>query len=226
VDALATSLANDDYLFAGDSAANSSQGGGDDREIMGLLGMVDDGSILASFQGLTRSSYRPWRALIVDSTDTTLFGTAGVSTVSEDLLDYMDTVLQTQQTAKMDVLVMNPFGARAFWQNLRNDRRINDPRGSYTGGRGSALTMIFGDRDVQLKTPRKCPRNNVFGLTKSTFKRWQNTGWEWDDLTGSIWNRVTDATGRMDSFYAVGHMVMQTGCIAPHKNVKATGIAD
>lgn len=210
---LTAAVADNDYIFLGDSAGDASPGGGDDREIMGLLGMIDDGTVLSTFQGLTRADHSPWRAQKLDAQ--TLSGNTGE--VTEDLLDYADVLVFQRATAEIDTLIMSRWAARDFWIQLKNDKRINDPR-SFIGGRGN-LSMIFGDREVELRTPRKCPRNVIFGLTRETFKHWRNTGWEWDDLTGSIWNRVTDANGRKDSFYAVGHIVMQTGCIAPHKNI-------
>lgn len=211
--AVTINVADNDYTFLGDDAGNAGAGGGDDREIMGLLGIVDDGTVLADFQGLTRADYTPWRAQKLDAQ--TLAGNTGE--VTEDLLDYADILVFQRATAEIDTLIMSRWAARDFWIQLKNDKRINDPR-SFVGGHDN-LTMIFGDRDVELRTPRKCPRNLIFGLTRETFKQWRNTGWEWDDLTGSIWNRVTDATGRKDSFYAVGHIVMQTGNTAPHKNI-------
>jgi hypothetical protein len=51
-------------------------------------------------------------------------------------------------------------------------------------------------------------------------KRWHNAGFFWDDTTGSIWNRVTDSTGRKDAYYATGVIVFQTGCLAPRHNAR------
>lgn len=212
-------VADDDYIFAGDVAGHAGQASGVDREIMGLLGMIDDGTILATFQGLTRADYRPWRAQIFDGSAAPWNGL-----LTEDLLTYADDETYIKAKGMPNVIVMSRSGARNFWSNLKTDKRLIDPR-NFMGGKG-ALSMIFGtERQVELRTVRKMPSSLVFGLQTDTLKMWRNTGWEWDDLTGSIWNRVTDGTGRKDDFYAVGHLVLQTGCIAPHKNYKITGIA-
>jgi hypothetical protein len=214
-----SNVADDDYIFAGDTAGHAGQATGVDREIMGLLGMIDDGTILATFQGLTRADYRPWRAQVFDGSAAPWNGL-----LTEDLLTYVDDESYIKAKGQANVIVMARAGARNFWSNLKTDKRLIDPR-SFVGGKG-ALSMIFGtDREVELRTVRKMPSSLVFGLQTDTLKMWRNTGWEWDDLTGSIWNRVTDATGRKDDFYAVGHLVLQTGCVAPHKNFKITGIS-
>lgn len=211
-------VADDDYIFAGDSAGDSSAGGGRDREIMGLLGMVDDGGILTTFQGLNRNNFRKWNGQVLDASQAPYSGN-----MTEDLLDAADRRVFMRATEDIDILIMSRAAQAALWRNIKTDRRLNDPRGSVQGGR-NPLTMQFGDREVEIRTPRKCPRNTVFGLTQETFKHWRNTGWEWDDLTGSIWNRVTDGTGRKDTFYAVGHIVLQTGCVAPYKNIRIDGL--
>ena len=212
-------VADSDYIFAGDLAGHAGQATGVDRETMGLLGMIDDGTILAAFQGLTRADYRPWRSQIIDGSLAPYNGQ-----LTEDLLTFADDQTFIRAVGRINVIVMSRGGARNFWQNLKSDKRLVDPR-NFLGGKGG-LEMIFGtDRAIELRTIRKMPSSLVFGLQTDTLKMWRNTGWEWDDLTGAIWNRVTDGTGRKDDFYAVGHLVLQTGCIAPHKNFKITGIA-
>lgn len=211
-------VADNDFIFGGDAAGFSGQDGGVDREIMGLLGMVDDGSILAEFQGLTRADYRPWRSQVFDNSLTIHAGD-----LTEDLLTYADDKTYVRAKGEIDTLCMSRTATRNFWANLKDDKRLIDPR-SYVGGKMDPLRMLFGDRGVELREVRKMPPSLVFGLQTDTFKHWRNTGWEWDDLTGSIWNRVTDGTGRKDTFYAVGHIVLQTGCVAPHKNFKITDL--
>ncbi len=204
---------DDDFIFAGDAAGHSAGS----KEIMGLFGMVDDGGILATFQGLLRSDYRLWQGQIIDGSAAPFNGE-----LTEILLTKADDDTAIRGKGETDCLVMSRTTARNFWANLLNDKRLVDPR-SYAGGK-KGLEMMFNNKTLTLKAIRKMPDTVVFGLDTSTLKHWRNTGWEWDDITGSIWNRATDATGRRDAFYAVGHIVMQTGCIAPAKNFKITGL--
>lgn len=207
-------VADNDFIFGGDDAGFSGQDSGTDREIMGLLGMIDDGTILSSFQGLTRADYRPWRSQVFDGSASPWNGA-----LTEDLLTYADDQTFVRAKGEIDYICLSRTAERNFWTNLKDDKRLIDPR-RYVGGKEDPLGMIFGDRTVNLRVVRKMPGSLVFGLQSDTLKHWRNTGWEWDDLTGSIWNRVTDGTGRKDTFYAVGHIVLQTGCIAPHKSFR------
>lgn len=213
LDTTPANLVNSDYIFSGDDASNAAG----EKEVMGLHGMVDDGTILATFQGLLRSDYRLWRSIIVDGSVSPWNGE-----LSEELLVFADDKTYVQGKGDVDCLVMSRATSRDYWASLMPDRRLVDPR-DYTGGK-RRLYIVNGNKMLELKVVRKMPDGIVFGLQKNTFKHWRNSGWEWDDTTGAIWNRVTDATGRKDSFYATGCMVLQTGCIAPAKSYKITGI--
>lgn len=219
VDAIPAAWAPNDYLFAGDpSGASTQDAGGADREFMGLLGMVDDGTVLSTFQNLLRASYKLWNCVTVNG------GAAPYNGVlSEDLLVYADDQCFVLGGGKADAIVTSRSGARSYWKSLKGDRVINDPR-SYTGGKGK-LGVLLGDRELELKVMRKMPPELAFGLQRDTFKRWTLGGYVWDDTTGAIWNRVTDGTGRKDAFYAVGNMYKQLGCLAPRKNFRIHGLA-
>lgn len=209
VDALATSLADNDYLFAGDAAANSAG-----KEWMGLLGMVDDGNVLNLFQNIDRSSYPEWTSYILDVITT--YG-AGQK-LTEEVLAAADDEAYTTGGAKVDLLVTSRAGLRQLWQDGKGDRQINDPR-SYTLGKGP-IRMLLTDRVLEVRVSRKMPDTLLFGLTKSTFKKWMLHAWEWDDTPGSLWRQVTDATGRKDAFYTYGSLYNEIGCMDPQKNFR------
>ncbi len=212
-DALPAGVLDDDFIFSGDATTAATQDSGVDREIMGLLGMVDDGTILATFQGLARAGLRKWQSIIVSATPAPFSGE-----LTETLLTVADNRVRQRGNGRPSVVVTSVEGLVSYWDNLLTFKSINDPR-SFTGGK-SQLFILLGDRALELRAARKMPPEITFLLDPQTFKRWHNAGWEWDDRTGSIWNRVTDNVGRLDAFYGVGHVVLQTGCIAPRKNVK------
>jgi hypothetical protein len=217
-------IATDDYVFEGDAAGASIQDTADSeyREITGILGGIDDGSIVATYHGITRGvGLRLWNGLIVDSSSATLgFG----SQMSEDLLVYSDEILSERGTGKASHVVMSRSANRGYWKSLKGDRVIQDPRGQYTGGKGAGLQIILGDRTVTLKVAKKMPPEVAFMMQADTWKRWGLGSFEWDDATGAIWNRATDATGRQDQFYAVGNLYEELGCVAPRKNLRIDGL--
>jgi hypothetical protein len=218
LDVVPTGVLDNDYIFHGDGAGvNTQTAAGDDREIMGLLGMVDDGTVLATFQNLSRATYRLWNAVSIDGDDAGL-DAEFTGSLNETLLTYADDETAILGGGKPSVIVTSKWGLRSYWKSLKTDRTINDPR-AYAGGKGN-LTVWLGDRQVTLKAVRKMPKELCFGLSPNTFKRWEIDGFQWDDKTGSIWKQVTDGTGRKDAFYAYGNWYIQTGCLAPRKNFR------
>lgn len=226
VDAIPTSGAANDYIFLGDANGNNSRNpdgtgaGTVDTEMMGLLGMVDDGTLVATFQNLARSGLVEWQGVIVDSTQSGF-----AATLSEDLLTYADDQVFVLGGGKPDFLVSSRSGMRSYWKSLKGDRMFVDPR-AYVGGKENAgMKVLLGDRELQVRVTRKCPKDQTFLIEKASMKRWQVKGFQWDDTTGAIWKQVTDGTGRKDSFYAWGVYEAQLGCVAPRHNVRVTNLA-
>ena len=214
---LPTSTTDNDYIFQGDANAN----GGGSVEMMGLLGMVDDGSVLSVFQGITRSAYpEVWNAQVVDASS----GSFG-STLSEEVIVKAADDVADYGGGAVDTLICSTSGLRSYWKSIKPDRVLNDPSGSYEGGKG-ALRVRVGERVIRLKAVRKCPPEVAFLLHKASFKRWQvGGGFQWDDTTGSIWERSTNSTGRRDAYFAVGIFEGQLGCIAPAHNALIENLA-
>lgn len=213
-DVLPTSTANGDFIALGDANVNSFG-----KTSMGLLGIVDDGTVVPTFQNLSRTTYPLMQAQILDST--TANGGIYAGVFGEELLDFADSTQYERGLGQADVVVCNRSGRRAFWKDLKNDRRINDPAGSYTGGRSdSGLKMILGDREVDLKVARKCPQSRAFLLQKDTLKMFRVGPGRWDDTSGSIWKQAVDTTGRKDAFWAVYIEEYNVACDAPIKNMQ------
>jgi hypothetical protein len=219
IDSLPTSTADNDYIFSGDAAGSSGQASGVDREIAGLLAAVDDGTILGTYNNINRATAgnRLWKSIVIDASVSPWGGQ-----ITEDLLHYADDEVAVRGAGRTNVLVMSRSAARGYWKSLKGDRFFVDPK-SYAGGE-SGLSILLGDRTLAMRVARKLPPQVVFGLQTDTFRRITLGTWEWDDRTGSIWNRVTDATGRKDAFYATGLMYEQLFCTAPRKNFRIDGL--
>ena len=217
--ALHDALAANDYIANADSAGNSFPTGNPsvEREPMGLLGAIDDGNIVSTYFNIPRATNRLWKSIVVDGSLAPFNGLC-----SEDLLTYADDLTAVRGGGKVNVIVMSRSAARGYWKSLKSDRTFIDPR-SYTGGKG-ALEIVLSDRTLQLKVSRKLAPQVVFGVQTNVFKRYALGQWEWDDKTGSIWNRVTDGTGRKDAYFATGFMYEQLFNRAPRKSFRIDGL--
>ncbi len=217
---LVAAIGTDDYIFAGDEAgASSNTAAGEDREIAGLLAGVDDGGIIATYNNIDRTAAgnRLWKSIVIDGAAPQWGGQ-----LTEELLTFSDDEVTVKGAGRIDTWIMSRSAARGYWQSLKGDRTMVDPR-SFTGGK-AGLSVVLGDREIPLKVARKMPPELTFGLQSDSFRRLTLGQWEWDDRTGSIWNRVTDSVGRKDAFFAVGNMYEQLFCMAPRKNVRIEGL--
>lgn len=214
---LQAAIADNDYIFSGDQAGVATQNGGVDREIAGLLAGVDNGGILATYNNIARAGNRIWNSRVIDGSAAPYNGV-----VTEELLIVADAVTSTSALAKIDAIVMSPHGPIGFWKDMKNDRTLNDPR-NYTGGKGM-LNVVLGDRTIPFKTARKLPPQYLFGLNTKSWRRFTLGTWQWISRGGSIWNLVTDATGRKDAYFAFGKMYEQLACLFPRRNFRVQGL--
>ena len=214
---LLAAIADNDYIFAGDQAGTSSQNGGVDREISGLLAGVDNGGILATYNNIARAGNRFWNAKVFDGSVAPYSGI-----VTETLLTVLDAIISTVGAAKIDAIVMSVHGPIGYWASLKTQRVINDPR-NYTGGKGKLMIQL-GDHTLELRTCRKMPPEVAFGLTKASWRRFTLGTWEWVSRGGAIWNLVTDAVGRKDAYFAYGKMYEQLACTNPRRNFRIDGL--
>lgn len=213
--ATAASAASGDYVFLGSANVNGSGA----REITGLEAHLDDGTNVSTYQGVTRSTYSDvLYSQIINST--TSYG--GV--LSEDLLDYADTLAYERAGGKPDLVLMNRNGLRSFWKTMKGDRTLPDPQGNFVGGK-RRLSVFLGDREVELRGARKVPSSRVYGIDRSSFRRFKIGAGAWDDRTGAIWKQVQDSTGVKDAAYAIWIQEEELACVHPARNFKITTLS-
>ena|SRR6185312_4645564 len=211
-----TSAASGDFVFLGD--ANLAPSG--TKDPMGLEGIIDDGTNVATFQGLARSTYLKMQGQVIDSTSLSFGGV-----LSEDLIDYGDSLAHQRGGGKPDVLIASYSGIRSFWKSLKSDRQIMNPAGAYTGGKKTdGLKMILGDRTLTLRPCRKVPDSRAYLAEKASLKLYRIGSGRWDDTDGSIWNRVVNSTGRKDAFFAAYIEEYEVACKTPAHNIKFTSL--
>lgn len=215
---LKAAIADNDYIFSGDQAGVATQLSGVDREIQGLLAAVDDGGILDTYLNVPRAGNRTFNSRVFDASVAPYNGV-----ITEELLIVADAITSVSAGAKIDALVMSPHGPIGYWKDMKQDRTLNDTR-SVQGGLGKGVSVLLGDRTIPFKTARKLPPQLAFGLTTKSWRRFTLNTWQWIDRAGSIWNLVTDATGRKDAYFAFGKMYEQLACLTPRRNIRIEGL--
>lgn len=216
-----TDVANNDYIFRGDSASSTAQGTFPrQKEIMGMLGHFDDGTNVAQYFNLMRSNeeYQFLKARRVDaSTDA-----AGALTALRVM--YETHRIRKYAMGKPSILV-GSFGVwRNMYERAKTDREFTNPESYATGARD--LRVMVGPMTYTLRIGVRVPEGHLFLIDPSTLERGQTEAVQWDDKTGSMWRQVQDATGTKDEFYTYGKWFTQTFCNAPWKNATIHGLTE
>lgn len=217
---LAAAIVADSYAFNGDEGGTSSQLSGVNREQQGLLAGCDDGTLVATYLNLSRTSnpFRQWKSLVLDTQSAT-YAWNGVA--NEDAWVYADEQVKQMTGEKIDAIVMSYSASRGYWKHIKQNRMFTDPRVMASGGgKPAGLSVMVTDRTIPFRVARKLPDQVAFGLTTRTWKKYLNGQLTWDDRTGAIWNRVVTTSGVKDRFYAVCYDEGELACSWPRANIR------
>ncbi len=222
-DNVPSAWADNDYIFRGDDLGNNAPESGVEVEMQGLLGMVDDGTVLETFQNISRTSFDEWKAQVVDASASPYSGAA-----DETLFMRMADDADELGGGMVDVLATSLAAFRNAYIQLRTDHAGfgTGPAGGKKKGGHKGIAFDLGDRTVELRALPKMPPGRVFALTTATLYRYHLSGFEWDDTTGSIWKQVAVGQGIKDAWYAYGRTEMECGCSDPQQNAVATGLSE
>jgi hypothetical protein len=216
--------ADNDYVFRGDDYGNNAMENGVEVETQGLLGIVDDGSILSVFQNIDRSSIEEWKGMVIDGS------AAPYSTnTTEGLL----------QRAGMDAMELNDaetshiLATFPIWRNLYNQLKTTQggfgsqesKNGKLTVG-AKGIQVWVGDKLVEVRAVPKLPVGKIFGLDSSTLRRFHLSDFQWDDTTGSIFKQVQNGQFVKDEFWAYGRTELEFGCWNPMKNWRIDSLSE
>lgn len=223
VDAVPSGWVNNDFLFFGDDLGNSAAENGVDVEMQGLEGMIDDGGVLVVFQNINRDSFPEWEAQQIDAS------AAPYSALAKDTLFMQmndDAVEQGGSDGLTHFLV-----TRAVFRNVYVQLKGDGGFGATQQRAGmeaatKGIRVWIGDQQVEIRAMPKLFPGRVFGLDRSTLRRYHLEGFEWDDTTGAIFKQVAVGSGIKDAFYAYGRVVMELGNTDPQKNAKSTGLSE
>jgi hypothetical protein len=155
-------------------------------EVMGLKGLIDDGTYVATLQNIARSTASYWKANVL----------ANGGTLRALTLELMQQAQDEAETAGMGLisLITSDFAVRRKYINLlAADKRFVQPftiEGGWPGlrpseeGRRQYQAVEFNG--VPYVADRYCPANTMFFIDESTIKVYRLKDFSWMDEDGSI----------------------------------------
>lgn len=199
------------------SAAGTALGDtGYSREIMGLLGMIDDGTYVSSYFGLTRSSYTGLNCYRAD---------LAAGNLSLDIMHRAFHAVDQQSDGKIGLLLANQVTAREYYGLLQVMKRYVDSAAlSPDGGlkrRSDNQGYSIEFNQVPVREDRDVPLGILHGLDMESFRRYSIVEGEWADDDGRILlrNATTDSyEGRLRVLFG------NAACLAPNRNFTISSI--
>lgn len=209
---------DNDYLWRGDDVDNAAPHQGVEVETGGLLGFVDDGTILPLLQNIDRTLIDEWKAQVIDGS------LAPYSGAATDIL-FMRACQDVYELGGGDVdvfLTTTAIFRNAFFQfrAVQGGYLTNGPaaQGEMHGG-AKGITVWIGDQQVEIRAVPKLFPGYALGLDTSTLQRHSLENFEWDDTVGSTFRQVADGGAIQDAFYAYGRVIQEKSIRDPQKCV-------
>lgn len=188
-------IADNDYVVrAMTTATASAVDTSYQKESMGLLGLIDDGTYVATLHGVNRTSYPLYQSAVI----------ASVGAVSADVLQRGIDLADQRGDGEIDTLIMHHSVRRSYLASMEGDRRytsgdLSRPDAGTVAAKRGGLT--FGG--IRIMEEKYAPYGIVFGLDSGSAVRYTLAAGEWMDEDGAILSRVGSGNTAEDSFEGV-----------------------
>lgn len=223
VDHLVAGLADNDYIWKGDDLGNAAPNQGVEVEMMGLEGMIDNGDVLVTYLNINRDNFPEWESQFLDGSAAPYSGLAKDTA----FMQANDDVVELGGGDGITHLLVTRAVFRNIYVQIRGFNGFGaglSPETARAGVRG--LRIWLGDRQVEVRGVAKLFPGRALGLDKTMLRRYHLEGFEWDDMTGSIWRQVGVGQGVKDEFWAYGRTIMELSNKDPQKHFKITGLSE
>ena len=181
------------------------------NEPMGLEGIVDDGTNVATFQNVSRTTYPDMKSIVLSSSVLTL-------SLMQRMFDAID-----QQSGEVINKLWSHHSVRRLYYGLIDANRTfmqTGKAGKFDLGMNETETTYNGiswevDRDARLGV--------LMGLQMDHMVAYPNVEGEWADETGSVFTRVQS---NRDAYEAMYRKSGNYGCYKPNTCGKITGLSE
>ncbi|UOF78544.1 hypothetical protein [Caudoviricetes sp.] len=177
--------ANNDYIVrAAKSTTTVVTDTAYNREPMGLLGLIDDGTFVATLHGVVRATYPIFNSVVVSS----------VGPLSADILQRGLDVADQVGEGSIKRFICHHSVRRAYLTLMESDRRYATAAEHSKPDAGTAAAKMkditFGDIPWQID--KDAPFGTLFGVDNESMTRWAEVEGEWADDDGTILMRLVD----------------------------------
>lgn len=178
-----TTVTGDAVVFVSTAASSTLADTGFNNELMGLLGMVDDGTYVSTYFSIVRATYPQMNSTVLS---------LGQGALSPIILQRGFDGVYQKSDGKITDLFMHPVTLREHLANIQIFKRYTNEfsMAADTGTKGSGHDGEIEFNEAPMHVDRDCPYGVIFGLDESMLFRYVNEEGKWADEDGTILLRV------------------------------------
>lgn len=152
--ASAVTVDDDSYIFR-DGIYDSAPSDG--KEMMGLDGIADDGTLVSTFQGLSRSTYSTLKGTLLN---------ASSASISGDLMQQLIDLVETTSGKKVDRIVSHRTQRRLYLNLLTPQKRFMDDK-------LDAGFSVLEYNGLPWAVSHDCPESKIFCYPRNSVERYE-----------------------------------------------------
>ncbi|HJQ65910.1 MAG TPA: phage major capsid protein [Gemmatimonadales bacterium] len=187
------------------------------KEAMGLQGLVDDGTYVATLNGVNRVTYPSFASTVIGS----------VGPLSADVFQRAADVADERGGGDITDLIMHHSVRRAYLATLEGERRYSGSELMNPDGGTKAMKkgrMTFGG--IGIIVDKYAPYGVVFAVDRSGFKKYTAISGEWmNDDGGAILKQIGTGDSLRDSYEAVYRSWFNFNNEFPNRSARLDGVS-
>lgn len=189
-----TASSGDEFVVRASTTSDAIGSTAYDNEVMGLLGLIDDGTYVSTLHNVSRSSYP-----ILNS-----YRLSSAGQLSLDMMQQCHDAVDQQGPGSIKCHVGHHTARREYLKLLTPMKRyINERAMNPDGGwKGAALSSDIEFNDKKFFVDRDCPYGTIFGLDDSYMFHYSLERGKWADEDGTVLLR-TSGTDDYEARYRV-----------------------
>jgi hypothetical protein len=186
------------------------------KEAMGLQGLVDDGTYVATLNGVNRVTYPSFASTVIPT----------VGPMSADVLQRAADVADERGGGDITDLIMHHSVRRAYLATMEGERRYSGSDLSSPDGGTKAMKkgrMSFGG--IGIIVDKYAPYGVIFAADRSGFKRYTAIAGEWiNDDGGNILKQIGTGDSLRDTWEAVYRQWFNFNNEFPNRSARLDGV--
>lgn len=227
ISSLPSDVLDNDYIFRADAYGTNAATGGVSREMMGIEGLIDDGTVVSTLQGISRTTYNEFASEVIDASAAP-YSAAFTEGLAMRTLTDLQLYGGMQGGSKAVFFCNNDVWRQAYnaIRGLGGFGAASERGGASVAAGAKGLTVQLPMGTVELRGVPRTPWGRAYCVDPSVLIKASIGKGEWvsNDTNGGIWHQVHVGDAIKDASFAYFRVPMNLGITNPKLGIKVTKI--